>query len=175
MSEWAKLLLSANPTLETNMDKQTITSQATFQMILYKLTLLFILNTNQALLICLQRTLIFQITNVLLNIMFIFLTSTSHSALAESHHASSSIWNASVTNLREIALLSYNSKFLTQMTRASLIQFQIPLYQITLSQKTPLPYQKPTYLVHNIKTLTQLHIHKTYSMLTRSLSTFILP
>ncbi|KAH0730088.1 hypothetical protein KY289_001276 [Solanum tuberosum] len=31
MREWAKLLLSVNPTLETNMDKQPVTSQATFQ------------------------------------------------------------------------------------------------------------------------------------------------
>ncbi|KAH0650698.1 hypothetical protein KY290_031557 [Solanum tuberosum] len=28
------------------------------------------------------------------------------------------------------------------------------------SQKPPLPYQKPTYHVHNVKTLTQKHIRK---------------
>ncbi|KAH0643811.1 hypothetical protein KY290_033950 [Solanum tuberosum] len=31
MREWAKLLLSTNHTLKTNMDKQPVTSQATFQ------------------------------------------------------------------------------------------------------------------------------------------------
>ncbi|KAH0712426.1 hypothetical protein KY289_008385 [Solanum tuberosum] len=31
MREWAKLLLSVNPTLETNMDRQPVTSQAIFQ------------------------------------------------------------------------------------------------------------------------------------------------
>ncbi|KAH0748357.1 hypothetical protein KY290_027589 [Solanum tuberosum] len=36
---------------------------------------------------------------------------------------------------------------------APLIPYQIPSYQMS-------PYQKPTYPVHNIKTVTQKHIHK---------------
>ncbi|KAH0730090.1 hypothetical protein KY289_001278 [Solanum tuberosum] len=43
---------------------------------------------------------------------------------------------------------------------APLIPFQIPPYQMPPSQKPPLPYQKPTYHVHNVKTLTQKHIRK---------------
>ncbi|KAH0642357.1 hypothetical protein KY290_033949 [Solanum tuberosum] len=44
--------------------------------------------------------------------------------------------------------------------RAPLIPFQIPPYQMPSSQKPPLPYQQPTYPVHNFETLTQPHICK---------------
>ncbi|KAH0698726.1 hypothetical protein KY284_012941 [Solanum tuberosum] len=43
---------------------------------------------------------------------------------------------------------------------APLIPFQISPYQMHPSQKPPLPYQNPTYPVHNVKTLTQKHNRK---------------
>ncbi|KAH0735933.1 hypothetical protein KY285_011640 [Solanum tuberosum] len=43
---------------------------------------------------------------------------------------------------------------------APLIPFQIPPYQMPLSQKPHLPYQQPVYHVHNVKNLTQPYIRK---------------
>ncbi|KAL3334538.1 hypothetical protein AABB24_030992 [Solanum stoloniferum] len=79
MCGWAKLLLSVDPTLETNIYKPHVTSQATLQDN-PPLTLLFmlrqltpLLKINQAIFKCLKRTPIFQITHTLPNIMLMLL------------------------------------------------------------------------------------------------------
>lgn len=73
ISEWAKLLPIVNPTLETNMDKHLVVSEATFQIFVQELNLPLILKINNAPFIGLQRAFTFQNTHILPNITHMIL------------------------------------------------------------------------------------------------------
>ncbi|KAH0677156.1 hypothetical protein KY285_024957 [Solanum tuberosum] len=73
MRKWAKLLLSANTTLETNMDKKHVTSQATFQNNPPPTHPNSHPQINKAPFICFKGIVNFKITHILPNIMFMLL------------------------------------------------------------------------------------------------------
>ncbi|KAH0776435.1 hypothetical protein KY290_007846 [Solanum tuberosum] len=146
MHEWAKLLLSANPTLETNIDKQPVTSQATFQ------------NDpppnhptphpqNQLSSIHMPPE-----NTQFPNYQY---PPQHHAYAARPPYLTPCMHNPTMQAPRYESPLHQISWF-----RAPLILFQIPPYQMPPSQKPPLPYQQPAYLVHNVKTLTQPHIRR---------------
>lgn len=139
MREWAKLLLFPNPTLESDMDKQLVTSQATFQNNLPP-THPTPHPQNQP--------------------------SSIHMPPRNTHISNYQYPPQHLTYAsRPPYLIMQAPQYEMPLHQvpwhhAPLIPFQIPPYQMPPSQKPPLPYQQPPYLVHNVKTLTQPHIRK---------------
>ncbi|KAH0781548.1 hypothetical protein KY290_001146 [Solanum tuberosum] len=143
--EWAKLLLYVNPTLKSNMDKQPVTSQATFQ------------NNpppthptshhqNQPSIQMLPKN-----------------THIPNHQYPPQHHAYASRPPYLTPRLQNPIIQT--PQYQTPLhqgpwCRASLKPYQIPPYQMPPSQKPRLLYQQPAYHVHNVKTLTQPHIRK---------------
>ncbi|KAH0655655.1 hypothetical protein KY285_030537 [Solanum tuberosum] len=144
MRGWAKLLLSFDPILETNIDKPYVTSQATLQDNPPPTYPTF---QNQPSSIQMPPR----------NTHF------PNYPYPPQHHDYASRPPYLTPRLPSPPLQA--PQYQTPLHQvpwycASLIPFQIPPYQMPPSQKLPLPYQKPTYPVHNVKTLTQKHIPK---------------
>ncbi|KAH0718303.1 hypothetical protein KY285_014334 [Solanum tuberosum] len=145
MRGWAKMLLSVDPTLETNIDKSFVTSQATLQdspppthsISHPSPTHPTPQNQPSSIQIPLENTHI------------------SNYPYPPQCHAYSSRLPYLTPSLPSLPL--HAPQYQTPL-------HQVPWYRAPLqmppSQRPPLPYQKPTYHVHNIKTLTQKHICK---------------
>ncbi|KAH0650423.1 hypothetical protein KY284_030335 [Solanum tuberosum] len=134
MREWAKMLLSANPTLETNMDKQPITSQATFQN-----------NPPPTHPTSYPQNRPSSIHMPTMNTHF------SKHPYAPQHQAyvSRPPYLTPCLQSPTIQAHQYQAHLLHVLWYcAPLIPYQIPPYQMP-------SYQKPTYPVQNVKTLTQ--------------------
>ncbi|KAL3362922.1 hypothetical protein AABB24_012292 [Solanum stoloniferum] len=150
MRGWAKMLLSIDPTLETNIDKSFVTSQATLQ-------------DNPPL------------THPISHPPPIYPTSQSQPSsiqlpLENTHisnypyppryHAYSSRPPYLTPSLPSPPLQA--PQYQTPLHQVSwyCAPLQMPPYQMPPSQRHLLPYQKPTYHVHNVKTFTQKYIRK---------------
>ncbi|KAH0707803.1 hypothetical protein KY289_012879 [Solanum tuberosum] len=153
MRGWAKMLLSVDPTLETNIDKSPVTSQATLQ-------------DNPPLTHPISHppptypTSQSQPSSIQIPLKS---THISNYPYPPQHHAYASRPPYLTLSLPSPPLQA--PQYQTPLHQvpwycAPLIPFQIPPYQMPPSQRPPLPYQKPTYPVHNVKTLTQKHIRK---------------
>ncbi|KAH0724839.1 hypothetical protein KY284_000704 [Solanum tuberosum] len=150
MREWAKLLLSVDPTLETNMDKSSVTSQATLQdnpppthpishpPPTYP--------TSQS-----QPS---SIQMPLENTRF------SNYPYPPQYHDYGSRPLYLTPSLPSPPLQAPQYQTPLHQVPWYCASLQMPPYQMPLSQRPPLPYQKPIYPVHNAKTLTQKHIRK---------------
>ncbi|KAH0716702.1 hypothetical protein KY290_012968 [Solanum tuberosum] len=164
----AKLLLSVDPTLETNIDKTHITSQATLQ-------------DNPL------------PTHPTSHPPPTYPTSQNQPSSAQmpqknthfpnypyppQHHAYAS--RPTYLTPRLLSPTLQASQYQTPLHQvlwyyAPLIPFQIPPYQMPPSQKPHLPYQKPIYPVHKCQNPHSKNIiAKTYSMLRRGPSKFTL-
>ncbi|KAH0781776.1 hypothetical protein KY290_001374 [Solanum tuberosum] len=137
MRGWAKLLLSVDPTLETNIDKPHVTSQATLQD-----------NPPPT-----HPTLQNQPSSIQMPLKN---THISNYRYPPQHHAYASRPPYLTSRLPSPTLQA--PQYQTPLHQvpwycAPLIPYQFPSYQMP-------PYQKPTYQVHNVKTLTQNHIRK---------------
>ncbi|KAH0745872.1 hypothetical protein KY285_007529 [Solanum tuberosum] len=144
MHGWARLLLSIDPTLETNLDKPPVTSQATLQ---DHPPPTYPISQNQ----------LSSIQMPLKNTHF------PNYPYPPQHHAYASKPPHLTPHLPSPPLQA--PQYQTPLHQvpwycAPLIPFQIPPYQMPPSQKPPLPYQNPTYPVHNVKILTQPYIRK---------------
>ncbi|KAH0655511.1 hypothetical protein KY285_030393 [Solanum tuberosum] len=146
MRGWAKMLLSVDPTLETNIDKSPVTSQATLQdnpPLTHPIshpppTYPTSQNQPSSIQIPLKNTHI------------------SNYPCPPQHHAYASRPPYLTSRLPSPTLQA--PQYQTPLHQVSwycapLIPYQFPSYQMP-------PYQKPTYPVHNIKTFTQKHICK---------------
>ncbi|KAH0719078.1 hypothetical protein KY290_012748 [Solanum tuberosum] len=153
MRGWAKMLLSVDPTLETNIDKSPVTSQATLQdnppltHLISHPPPTYPTSQNQPSFIQ----------------MSLKNTHISNYPYPPQHHVYGSRLPYLTPSLPSPSLQA--PQYQTPLHQvpwycAPLIPFQIPPYQIPPSQKPLIPYQKPTYHVHNVKTLTQKHIRK---------------
>ncbi|KAH0748724.1 hypothetical protein KY290_027956 [Solanum tuberosum] len=153
MRGWAKLLLSVDPTLETNIDKSHVTSQATLQdnppptHPTFHPPPTYPTSQNQPSSIQMPSR----------NTHF------PNYPYPPQHHDYASRPPYLTPRLPSPPLQA--PQYQTPLHQvpwycAPLILFQIPPYQMHPSQKPLLPYQKPTYPVHNVKTLTQKYIRK---------------
>ncbi|KAH0672629.1 hypothetical protein KY290_024858 [Solanum tuberosum] len=153
MRGWAKLLLSVDPTLETNIDKPPVTSQATFHdnppptHLTFHPPPTYPTSQNQPSSIQMPPK----------NTHF------PNYPYPSQHHAYAARAPYLTPRLQSPAIQA--PPYQTPLHQvpwyyAPLIPFQNPSYQMPPSQKPLLPYQKPTYPVHNVKTLTQKHICK---------------
>ncbi|KAH0722010.1 hypothetical protein KY289_005054 [Solanum tuberosum] len=146
MRGWAKMLLSVDPTLETNIDKSPVTSQATLQ---YNPPLIhppptYPTSQNQ------PTSIQMPLEN----------THISNYPYPPQYHAYGSRPPYLTPSLLSPSLHALQYQTPLHQVPWYCAPLQMPPYQMPSSQRPPPPYQKPTYPVHNVKTLTQKHICK---------------
>ena len=142
--EWAKLLLSANPTLETNMDMSPFTSQVTLQ-------------NNPPPDYSTSQSQSSSIQMPPKNIYF-----PNHPYPPQHHSYTPKPQHLTLHPHHPTMEAPQYEKPLHQLPwhHTPFIQLQIPPYEMSLYQRPPLPSRQPTYPVNNAKVITRPHVCK---------------
>ncbi|KAH0679215.1 hypothetical protein KY284_020300 [Solanum tuberosum] len=146
MREWARMLLSANPTLETTWISSLSQAKQLSKIILHQLTLLLHLQNQPSSIQMLPKN---------IHIPNYQYPPQPHAYASRPPYLTPHLQNPTLQ-----APLHETPSHQVPWYRVPLIPFQIPPYQMPPCQTPHLPYQQPTYLIHNVKIFTQPHTRK---------------